>query len=146
ERLAIGQIAVVRERDAERRIDVERLRFELRRRGARGGITAMADAGVARKLAHVARAEDVAHVTRRLVHVKYRALAGHDAGRVLTPVLQQQQAVIQELVNRRMRNGADDSTHKLLPSSQTTAVHLRLSPPAWTPGFAGRPGLAPPGP
>src|ERR1700681_1454003 len=88
----------------------------------------MADAGVAHELAHVAGAEDVAHVTGRLVHVKHRTLAGHDAGRVLTSVLQEQQAVIQDLVDRRMRNSADDSAHKLLSSGQTTTPSRVQSP------------------
>ena len=101
----------------------------------------MPDAGVAGELAHVAGTEDVAYVTRRLVHVKHRTLAGHDAGSLLTAVLQQQQAVIQELVNRRMRNSADDSTHSFYPK-------VKLPPPSftWTPVFAGRPGLVSPVP
>ena len=100
----------------------------------------MADAGVAHELAHVAGAEDVAHVARRLVHVKHRALAGHDAGRVLTTVLQQQQAVIQDLINRRMRNSADDSAHKRLSSGQAAAVGPRPNTRAWAPGFLISPG------
>src|SRR5439155_17277498 len=35
QRLAVGQVAVVTERDAERRIDVERLRFKVGKGGAR---------------------------------------------------------------------------------------------------------------
>ena len=48
QRLAVGQVAVVPERDAERRVDVERLRLELGERVARGRVAAVADAGAAR--------------------------------------------------------------------------------------------------
>ncbi len=111
QRVAVGEVAVVRERDAERRVDVERLRLELRGGGARGRVAAVADAEVARQLAHVARAEHVAHVAGALVHVERRAFAGDDARRVLPAVLQQQQPVVEQLVDRRVRDDAYDSAH-----------------------------------
>ena len=111
QRLAVGQVAVVRERDAERRVDVERLRLELRGRAARGRIAAVADADVAEEVAHVARAEHVAHVAARLVHVERRAVVGDDAGGVLAAVLQQQQPVVEHLVDRRVGDDAYDSAH-----------------------------------
>ncbi len=77
---------------------------------------------VALQLAHVARAEDVADVTGALVRVEDRPLARDDAGGVLPAMLQQQQPVVEELVDRRMRDGAEDSAHIRLPS------RLRLSP------------------
>ena len=110
--LAVGQVAVVAERHAERRVHVERLRLEVGERGAGGGIAAVADAGGAHQVAHVARAEHVLHEARALVHVEDRALARHDARGVLAAVLQQEQAVVQQLVDGRMRNDADDAAHE----------------------------------
>ena len=106
QRLAVRQVAVVRERDAERRIDVERLRFELRRCAAGGRIAAVADAEIADEVAHVARAEDVAYVAARLVQVERVAVARDDARGVLAAVLQQQEAVVQHLVDRRVSDDA----------------------------------------
>ena len=109
---AVGQVAVVAERHAERRIDVERLRLGIGIRGAGGGIAAMADAGGAHEVAHVAGTEHVLHESRSLVHVENRTLAGDDARGVLAAVLQQQEAVVEQLVDRRMRDDADDATHE----------------------------------
>ncbi len=50
----------------------------------------MRDAHVAAEIAHVARAEDVAHHARRLVHVERVVLGRDDARGVLPAVLQQQ--------------------------------------------------------
>src|SRR6266487_2418748 len=71
----------------------------------------MADAEIAGELAHVARAEDIADVAAALVHVEHRAFAGHDAGGVLPAMLQQQQAVVEQLIDRRVRDDAYDSAH-----------------------------------
>ena len=111
QRFAIRQVAVVAERDAERRIDVEGLRFKVGEGGARGRITAMADAGIAVQLAHVSRAKHITDVARALPHVEHLALGRGDAGSVLAAMLQQQQRVVEELIDRRMRNAADDSAH-----------------------------------
>jgi hypothetical protein len=113
ERLAVGEVAVVAKRDAERRIDVERLRLEIREGRAGSRITAMPDAGRAHEVAHVARAEHVLHEPRSLVHVENRAFARDDAGCVLPAVLQEQQPVVQELVDWRVRHHADDPTHAI---------------------------------
>ena len=51
--------------------------------------------------AHVAGAEHVAHHAARLVHEALRALHRDDAGGVLPAVLQQQQRVVDQLVDRR---------------------------------------------
>ena len=63
------------------------------------------------ELAHVARAEHVAHVALSLVHVEHVAFARDDAGRVLAAMLQEHQAVVEQLVDRRLRDGADESAH-----------------------------------
>src|SRR5262249_25225413 len=80
QRLAVSQVAVMCQRDAEWRVDIEGLRFQVRPGRSCRRIAAMTDSCVARKLTHVARPENVPYVTRALVHVEHRALAGHDAG------------------------------------------------------------------
>src|SRR5439155_25216951 len=110
---------------------------------ARGRVAAVADSGVDRELAHVARAEYVAHIARALVHVEDGALARDDAGRVLAPVLQQQQAIVQQLVDRRMRDRTDDAAHALSAFPLDRCPYDRLGGPAF-PGAvveAIRPGL-----
>ena len=80
QRFAVSQVAVVAERDAERRVDVERLRLKVgeRRPGCR--IATMSDAGVSEQVAHVPSSEHVADVTGTLPHVENRALRRGDAG------------------------------------------------------------------
>src|SRR3990172_8550027 len=77
------RVAVGRERDAERRFHVERLRLAARERRTRRRVAAVRDADVAGEGAHVPRPEHVAHVPGALVHVELRALGGNDAGGVL---------------------------------------------------------------
>ncbi|NYH15252.1 hypothetical protein GGD41_002480 [Paraburkholderia bryophila] len=109
--LPVGQVAVVREDDAERRVHVERLGFFFARRGTGRRVTHLADTGRAGQAAHVARAEHVAHHAVGLVHVKIAAVRGCDAGGVLTAMLQKQQAVIDQLIDRGMGNYAYDAAH-----------------------------------
>ena len=109
--VGVGQVAVVRQHDAERRIDVERLRLVgvVGRTGGR--IATVADSPVADQVAHVARAEHVAHQARPLVHVELRAVCGGDAGGVLPAMLEHLQAIVEQLVNGRSRDDADNSAH-----------------------------------
>ena len=107
----VGQVAVVREDDAERRVHVERLGFFFARRGTGGRVTDLADTGRAGQAAHVARAEHVAHHAVGLVHVEVAAVRCRDAGGVLTAVLQEQQAVIDQLIDRGVGNYAYDAAH-----------------------------------
>jgi hypothetical protein len=109
----VGQVAVVRQRDAERRIDVERLRFLFAGRTG-GRIAAVADAGITHQRAHVTGTEHVAHQAVGLVHREHAAVVGCDTGRILAAVLQQQQCVVQQLVNGGLRDDADDATHGAL--------------------------------
>ena len=106
----VGQVAVVGQRDAERCVDVERLRFFLARRTG-GRVTAVADARVALQRTHITGTEHVAHQAVGLVHGEHAAVIGSDTCRVLAAVLQQQQCVIQQLVDRLMGDDADDATH-----------------------------------
>jgi hypothetical protein len=110
----VGQVAVVRQRDAERRVDVERLRFFLARRTG-GWIAAVADTGIALQRTHVTGAEHVAHQAVGLVHGEHAAVIGRDTRCILAAVLQQQQRVIQQLIDRLMGNDADDATHDGAP-------------------------------
>jgi hypothetical protein len=111
ERRGIGQVAVVHQHDAVRRVDVERLRFLFVERVARGRVANLAEPHRSGQAAHVARAKDVAHHAARLVHEALGALHRDDAGRVLAAVLQQQQRVVDQLVDGRLRYHADDAAH-----------------------------------
>src|SRR3954451_13792557 len=71
----------------------------------------MPDADVAVQRSHVPRAEHIAYLALAFVHVKCTAFGSHHAGRVLPAMLEHQQAVVQELTNRRFGYDADDSTH-----------------------------------
>jgi hypothetical protein len=69
------------------------------------------DSYVAPQVQHVALLEDIAHESKRLAGVKCAAFLGADAGRVLAPMLQYRQRVIDRLIHRPVRNDPDDSTH-----------------------------------
>src|SRR4030095_10777929 len=111
QRFAVGEVSVVAQRDAERRIDVERLRFAVGERRTGRRVATVPDAGIAEQIAHVTRAEHVADVARALPHVEYGALARGDARGILTAMLQEQQPVVEQLIDGRMSNGADDTAH-----------------------------------
>ena len=93
QRVGVGQVAVVRQRNAERRVGVERLRFIAARR-AGGGVSAVRDAEPALQQLHLLRAEHVAD--QAVAFVQVDALPGNrgDAGGILATVLQDGQAVI----------------------------------------------------
>jgi hypothetical protein len=111
QRLRVGQVAVVRQRDAERRVHVEGLRLFLAVGIAGGGVAHLAQARGAGQRAHVAGAEHVAHHALGLVHEDLAALQGDDAGRVLAAMLQQQQRVVDQLVDRALADDPNDSAH-----------------------------------
>ena len=111
QRLRVGEVAVVHKHDAVGRVDVEGLRLFFAVGIARRRVAHLAQPHLPRQAAHVARAEDIAHHAARLVHEALGALHGDDAGSVLAAVLQQQQRVIDELVDRRGGDRADDAAH-----------------------------------
>ena len=123
ELLGVGEIAVVPEHDAERRIHVERLRFGGGPRRARSGIARMRDARVAAERAHVARAEYVAHHAAALVHVEGRAFGRDDAGRVLAAMLQHQEPVVQDLVHSAASDYTEYSAHRCLSRKRCIATN-----------------------
>ena len=106
ELIGIGQVAVVPEHEAERRIDVERLRFRGRPRRARCGVTRVPDAAGAEQAAHIAGAEDVAHHALGLVHEELALQQRHDAGGILAAMLQHEEPVVEHLVDRVFRHHA----------------------------------------
>jgi hypothetical protein len=69
ELFTVGEIAVVSQRNAERRIDIERLRLLFTGRPCRR-IAALPDAGVTQQRTHVPGAEYIAHQAIRLVHAE----------------------------------------------------------------------------
>src|SRR6185369_9186831 len=86
-------------------------RFRFRGGAARRGVAAVGDAHVPHEVAHVARAEDVAHEAAPLVHVEAVALGGDDAGCILAAVLQDRHPVVQELVHGTAGHDSDDAAH-----------------------------------
>jgi len=112
--LDVGQVAVVRQGDAVRRVDVERL--GLGRGGAAGGrVTHVTDADTADQALHVALLEDVAHQAVILAQEQPAVMAGHDTGSVLAAVLEDRKRVIQRLIDVRLTDDTDDATHATQP-------------------------------
>ena len=95
----VGEVAVVRQNDAERRANVERLRLRAAARVARSRITDVGDTGVAGQIAHIACTEHFAHHPFAFVHMEGAAFRRYNARRILSPVLQHLQAVVQKLVH-----------------------------------------------
>ena len=67
--------------------------------------------GLAGQVAHVAGAKHVAHHAARLVHEAAVVLHRNDARCILAAMLQQQQRVVDELVDGRIGDHADDAAH-----------------------------------
>ena len=108
--VGVDEVAVVREADAVRRVDVERLRFrEARAAGRR--VAHVAEADVARELQHVALQEDVADEAVALANAQPAAVVRHDAGGVLAAVLEHRQRVVERLIDGLMTDDSDQSTH-----------------------------------
>ena len=100
ERSSVGQVAVVHQHDAVGGVHVEGLRLLFAVGIACCGVAHLAQPHVAAQRTHVARAEHIAHHAAGLVHEVLVALHGHDAGGILPTMLQQQQGVIDQLVDR----------------------------------------------
>ena len=108
--LEVGQVAVVRQGDAVRGVDVHGLRLGGARR-AGSGIAHMADADVADQLFNVMLLEDVLHQAVVLAQVQPHTIAGHHPSGVLATMLQHGQGVVDLLIDRISANQADDSAH-----------------------------------
>ena len=111
ERLCVGQVAVVHQHNAKRCIHVERLCLFLAEGIARRGVTHLTQAAVAGQSTHVAGAKHIFDHALGLVHEKLAPLLGNDTYSILAAVLQQQQRVINQLIDRGATNDTDNSTH-----------------------------------
>ncbi len=106
----VGQIPVVRQADAIRRVHIKRLSLG----GAvasGGGIAHVTDAGVAFELQHVLLLKDVADQPTTLAYVELALPGGRDAGGVLPAVLQNGQRVVDPLIDRARPDDAHYSAH-----------------------------------
>ena len=88
ERLCIGQITVVNQHNAKRRIHVKRLRFFFTVSIPRRRVAHLAQSAVARQRAHVAGAKNILHQALGFVHEELALLLRDDARRILPPMLQ----------------------------------------------------------
>ena len=101
----------MRQHQAKRCIDVKRLRLVFTERIACCGVAHLAQAHVTGQGAHITRSKHIAHHALGLVHEKLASLLGDDAGRILPAVLQQQQAVINQLVDGGLADNANYAAH-----------------------------------
>ena len=124
----VGEVAVVREADAVRRIDVERLRLG-RAVAARRRIADVPDADVALELQHVPLLEHVADQAVVLAQEQLAVVRGHDARGILAAMLQHRQRIVELLVDRAVTDDADDAAHVLLrfPRPRSSTICLPVS-------------------
>ncbi|MNI55712.1 hypothetical protein D3C73_1106780 [compost metagenome] len=108
--LGVDQVAVVGQRDAVRRIDVERLCLVHAFR-ASGRVAHMGDTDTAFQGGHGACIEDIADQASSLLHPQAAAVDGGDARRVLAAMLEDGQAVIQLPGDVLVADDSDDATH-----------------------------------
>jgi hypothetical protein len=127
QRVRVDEIAVVRERDAVRRVDVERLRLGRAFRTC-GWIAAVADADVAAKAEHRLAREHVADEAGAFVQSQAIAVDRRDAGGVLAPVLEHGQRVVERRSDFRFSDDADDSAHGLRLTQTTVSIPAPVSP------------------
>jgi hypothetical protein len=106
----VGQVAVVRQADAVRRIHVERLRLG-RAVAAGGGIAYVADTLVALQRQHVLLLEHIAYQPRSLARAQAAFVRGHDTGGILAAMLQHCQRIVQTLVDGTGADDTDDAAH-----------------------------------
>ncbi len=107
----VREVAVVDEDDAVRRVHVERLGLLLLGGGAARRIPHMAEAHRAEQRAHVARAVGLAHLALRLDEVQHAPFGGRDAGRILAPMLQEGECVVDLLIDGARRDDPHDAAH-----------------------------------
>ena len=111
EGLRIGQVAVVHQHNTKRGVDIKGLGLFVAVGVASGRVAHLAQTEVARQRAHIAGAKHIAHHALGFVHEELAVLLGHDSGGVLPPMLQEQQGVINQLIDGRVTDKANDSTH-----------------------------------
>ena len=87
QRRCVGEVAVVRHDQPERRVHVKRLRLFFAVRIARCGVANLAHTHIAGQCAHVAGTEHITHHAFGLVHVELAPILRGYACRVLPPML-----------------------------------------------------------
>jgi hypothetical protein len=110
----VGEIAVMAQTKAVRRVHVERL-CVVRTVGAGGGVADMPNANVAPQLEHVLLLKHIAHQSRILAHEELAVQGGHDARGILAAVLQNSQRIVDALVDRAHTHHSNDSAHARPP-------------------------------
>lgn len=71
----------------------------------------MTEADVAFETEHVPMLKHIANEARLLAHEELAFVARHDAGGVLTSMLQHRERIVDLLIHRRMTDDSDDSAH-----------------------------------
>lgn len=106
----IDDIAVVGHDDPERRIDLEGLSV-LAPAAADGGVAGVAEADVAGQALGMLGGEDISDQSVAFFCVE-AAVVGDDAGRVLTPVLDSQQPLVEVTENVAVAEDTDHTAHE----------------------------------
>jgi hypothetical protein len=75
----------------------------------------MGDAHPTLKVYHMAGMKDIAHQAAILAKMHTMSLTGNDAGRILTPVLEDSQSLVKLLINFLAGNDAGNTTHDYSP-------------------------------
>src|SRR5690606_28391214 len=94
-------------------IDVEGLCLFGALAGTCRGVSDLADPAKSGQGPHAARAKHVAHQTMAFEHVEMTAIRRGNSSRILTSVLQQQQAVVDQLIVRSAIDDTNNSAHEI---------------------------------
>ncbi len=108
----VGEIAVVHQHQAERRVHIERLGLLFAVGITGGGVTHLPQAQMPWQGSHIARAKHIAHHPFGLVHEKLLPHLRDDTRSILPPMLKQEQAVIDQLVDRGIADDTKNTAHK----------------------------------
>src|SRR5687767_11408158 len=111
----VGEVAVMREHHAVRRVHVERLGFA-DAIATGGGVADVANADVTAQLQHVVLSEYISHQATALARAKLAFGRGGDAGRILPAVLEHGERIVEALIDRGGSDDSDYSTHARTPS------------------------------
>ena len=117
----VGEVAVMREADAVRRVDIEGLRL-VRAVASRRGIADVPYAHVALEPQHVLLLEHVADQAVVLAQEELALVRGHDARGILAAMLQHRKRIVELLVDRAVTDDADDAAHVSQVSSTAAST------------------------
>ena len=124
--MRVGQIAVVREGDAVGAVDEKRLGFRILV-GPGGRVAHMPQAGGTPQVVHVPGAESLAHEPTRPALAAHTVVIGHDAGRVLTPVLKHDQGIVDLRRGRAVTHQSDYPAHQRPPNAARSRLRASLT-------------------